>query len=116
MRNGAYKAGEMEEQVTENDIYSSPPSPSKSLSVHKVLLFSQWLVLVLTLRFTGGTGLMVCLGDQKDLLTRCFLTKVLKEPSIHRNPGYRQKILWMDIWLKEKRKGKCAGVSSGGVC
>lgn len=106
----------MEEQVTENDIYSSPPSPSKRTFCPQSAAFSQWLVLVLTLRFTGKTGLMVCLGDQKDLLTRCFLTKVLKEPSIHRNPGYRQKILWMDIWLKEKMKGKCSGVSSGGVC
>lgn len=106
----------MEEQVTENDIYSSPPSPSKRTFCPQSAAFSQWLVLVFTLRFTGETGLMVYLGDQKELLTRCFLTKVLKEPNIHGNPGYRQKILWMDIWLKEKMKGKCAGVSSGGVC
>lgn len=74
MRNGAYKAGKIEEQVMENDIYSSPSTPSKNLSVHKatVLFFSQCSLLVLMLRFTGGTGLMVCL---EELLTRCFLTR-----------------------------------------
>lgn len=77
MRNGACKTGKMEEQVMENDIFSSPSTPSKNLSVHKatVLFFPHWSILVLVLSFTGETGPMVYLGEQNQIFARCFLTR-----------------------------------------
>lgn len=60
----------------ENDIFPSPSTPSKNFSVHKATSagFFHWSILfsilVLMFRFAGETGLMVCLGEQEELLTR----------------------------------------------
>lgn len=94
MKNVAYKAVKMEEQVMENDIYFSgghpPSSPHNILSVHKTeVLFPcvQWSILVSVLKYFEQVYWGNWADDLLALPERAFDKmlhhKVLRELNIH---------------------------------